>query len=393
MKQALLGAAIGAAAVSTASLALGIAFAKRVVSPSKPKTVKVIAASRDVVVLPRDLLTAHRGVMGLWWPDGHAIVGEVDPARSDAKQVTRHVLAVRGTLPAPGERAIWEGDSFDGPTAVSPDAEDITIDTDLGAAPAWLFPGTTNESTWVIHVHGIRASRVNALRTVPAALEVGCTSLVCSYRGDGEGPNGPRPASTLGLDEWHDIDAAMRFAVERGATSIVLVGWSMGASIVLLAAERSALRHLVRGLVLVSPATEWRRTMANVAGKMGLPFPNVCARLAEVALTRWPLTSIVGLSGPVDLDQLDWTARNRVTVPSLVIHSAGDRKIPFDSSLAFVAQHPDTATLWESSGADHAWEYNVDAQLFTSTVAAWLRARIEAAAEVSPQAPTDPVGS
>lgn len=40
------------------------------------------------------------------------------------------------------------------------------------------------------------------------------------------------------------------------------------------------------------------------------------------------LTSIVGLRGSIDLDRLDWTARNRVTVPILVVHSAGDRKIP-----------------------------------------------------------------
>lgn len=52
MKQKLIGAAIGAAAVSAASLGLGIAFAKRVVSPAKQKTVKVIAANRDAVVLP-----------------------------------------------------------------------------------------------------------------------------------------------------------------------------------------------------------------------------------------------------------------------------------------------------------------------------------------------------
>lgn len=68
----------------------------------------------------------------------------------------------------------------------------------------------------MIHIHGIRVSRLSPLRGVPAFAQQGYHSLVVSYRGDGEAPPTQRGASTLGITEWPDISltAATRDSTE-----------------------------------------------------------------------------------------------------------------------------------------------------------------------------------
>ncbi|MGR6901659.1 hypothetical protein [Glutamicibacter sp. BSL13] len=56
------------------------------------------------------------------------------------------------------------------------------------------------------------------------ATELGFTSLVVSYRYDGEGPLLGNGRSTLGVTEVEDVDAAIGYAIRRGAERIVLFG-------------------------------------------------------------------------------------------------------------------------------------------------------------------------
>ena len=85
---------------------------------------------------------------------------------------------------------------------------------------------------------------------VPPFREAGWSTLVVSYRNDGEAPRSPDGRYALGDEEWEDVEAALRWVAERGATSVVLVGWSMGGATVLQAATRASGRELVVGLVL-----------------------------------------------------------------------------------------------------------------------------------------------
>jgi len=86
---------------------------------------------------------------------------------------------------------------------------------------------------------------------------MGYTSLIISYRNDGEGPRLGNERSTLGFTEAEDAEAAVDYAVQNGAQRIVLFGWSMGAAIALQVASRTLERGVIVGLVLESPVPPW----------------------------------------------------------------------------------------------------------------------------------------
>ncbi|MGO2111696.1 MAG: alpha/beta hydrolase family protein, partial [Pseudoclavibacter sp.] len=90
-----------------------------------------------------------------------------------------------------------------------------------------------------MHIHGLGSSRAGTLRGVQIASELGLTSLVTTYRNTVDGPQVGSRRSTLGIDEFHDAEPALEFAIEHGAEQIVLFGWSMGASIALRLAHHS----------------------------------------------------------------------------------------------------------------------------------------------------------
>lgn len=52
---------------------------------------------------------------------------------------------------------------------------------------------------------------------------------------------------------------------------MILHGWSTGATMALHAAERSALAHLISGLVLDSPVLDWHTTLRGLAAARGTP--------------------------------------------------------------------------------------------------------------------------
>nr|WP_254699464.1 alpha/beta fold hydrolase [Curtobacterium flaccumfaciens] len=273
------------------------------------------------------------------------------------------------------------------------DWSEVSLPTPVGPAPAWVVrPGPDGAAgpgrpaargadplaargadpvaarTWAVHVHGIRTTRVTALRTVPAALELGWTSIVPSFRGDGEAPWEGR-ASHLGAREWADVEVALDHAVANGAERLVIVGWSMGATITHELLARSAHRDRLAGIVLVAPALDWAVTVRSQARRAGLPGPVVGAALGAMATPV--LCRMVGLRSPVDVRALSWLRAPRPLPPTLLIHSTGDTTVPFSASQEFADAHPGTVTLAVSEPAEHAWERNVDAVWFDRTITTW----------------------
>ena len=90
------------------------------------------------------------------------------------------------------------------------------IGSAVGPCPAWLFPAGERRRR-VIQVQA-------AVRPAPSACgrcrvfhALGITTLVVSYRNDGEAPRSRAGTYALGATEWRDIDAAVGFARRRGA--------------------------------------------------------------------------------------------------------------------------------------------------------------------------------
>ncbi|MFJ4075275.1 alpha/beta hydrolase family protein [Curtobacterium sp. NPDC089991] len=362
----------------------------KIVLPGGDRWTPVLETTDDSIRLPITDDTVRPGEYGLWHDGtGHTTVGPVLDVDEAAGTVRRAVVRTTGDV---STRVRWSGHVHPDPAAMDVDWAEVDLATPVGPAPAWVIrpggpeaelaqanadaPGAdapatdAPAATWAVHVHGIRTTRVTALRTVPAALEAGWTSIVPSFRGDGEAPWQGR-ASHLGAREWPDVEAALDHAVANGAERLVIVGWSMGATITHELLARSAHRDRFVGLVLVSPALDWATTVRSQAGRAGLPGFVVGAALRAMAL---PLVCrLVGLRSPVDVRALSWLHTPRSLPPTLLIHSSGDTTVPFAVSREFADAHPDTVTLAVSEPAEHAWERNVDAVWFDTTITTWVR--------------------
>ncbi|QKJ18903.1 alpha/beta hydrolase family protein [Microbacterium hominis] len=376
--------------VGSAALALALAImvgagvavralARRVVGVEPRRELVTVRRVGDGLELPRSDLTIVEGMYGLWFGERfqqHAMIGPV--VYDDGGRVVRRVLA--STMPLSTElfQAQWTGHFMGGPHEVDPNWEDVVVPLrDGGESPAWLFRGTSSEGPWVIHVQGIRTSRLVTLRSVQIADRVGLTSLVISYRGSGDGP--PRSASTLGQREWTDLADAISYARLHGATAVYVVAWSMGAGLALELLRNDPVAF--ERLALISPATNWRGIIRHGVRTAGLP--TFVARCVTWVLGSRGAGAIVGVSEPLNFDRLNWCRGLALGIPTVVIHSRGDDSIPFDLTQDFAAMHSN-ATLVETSPAPHGWEANVDPDAFGSALT-WLLSA--AGTDVAPEQP------
>jgi pimeloyl-ACP methyl ester carboxylesterase len=215
-------------------------------------------------------------------------------------------------------------------------------------------------------------SKAGALRGVPVADRLGYTSLVVSLRNDRDAPASADGRYHLGQSEWHDVEAAVSYAVWQGARQIVLFGWSLGASIALQLAASSEFRDLIARLVLNAPVVDWSSTLVANARSSGLPswVARLGLQMLGSAGARW----VTGLDAPLDFLALDFLARaDELSVPILVIHNEGDRSTPFAISREFVSRRPELATLLTFPSAEHTQEWNSDPDGWDAAVVNWLR--------------------
>nr|WP_239578950.1 alpha/beta fold hydrolase [Microlunatus panaciterrae] len=277
-----------------------------------------------------------------------------------------------GFTPRVGDRTSWSGIYYATPQDAGLHAQDITIGTPAGPAPAWRFDG--DRTTWAIHIHGLGSIRAGTLRGVLAATDLGYTSLVTTYRNDGEGPRVGNGRSTLGATETPDAEAAIEYAVRHGARHIVLFGWSMGAAIALQLANRSPHRDAIAGLVVDSPVLDWTEVIKANCTRSGLPA--AAGSLAIPWLTLRPLARMVGLPAAIPLRSFDWTVRAAdLTTPTLILHGTQDDSVQIRLSQALQDRRPDLVAL-EAFDAGHTLSWNSDPGRWQSAVTTWLTTRI-----------------
>jgi pimeloyl-ACP methyl ester carboxylesterase len=330
---------------------------------------KVIDARRvgETIELPQSTLTTAPGNYGLWFGQNfqhHALVGAVE--HSDEQRVVRRLVNATTAVPTETFKAQWTGHIMHSPSQIDENWEDTAIPLRDGTtAPAWLFRATDPGAPWVIHVQGIRTSRLVTLRSVEVAERAGLTSLVVTYRGAGDGP--VARVSYLGQREWSDLADAIAYARLHGAPEVFVVAWSMGAGVALELLRREP--DAFERLVLVAPATNWSQIVRQGIERAGLP--RLVGSIVTWAL-RSPIGSrILGMPAPLDFRRLDWSRGYKLSVPTLVLHSPGDDEIPFRLTKEFAATHP-SVTLVETASAPHGWEANVDPEPFQSALTSFL---------------------
>jgi pimeloyl-ACP methyl ester carboxylesterase len=386
MKTSKLLGALSLAAVSTVSATVLAAayFARRVVVPTTARredlaVLKVFSGEGGALFidLPKTPLTRAPGRYSLWFAEGkgHACIGDVIDEDTKAGTVTRLVERVdSGDLHA-ARAGIWSGYAYSKPEQLRLPFEHVSIQVDNGVAPAWKFERSTDgsaSSTWAIHIHGMGGKRAGALRGVPVVNKLGLTSLVVSFRNDGEAPPSNDSRYSLGQNEWADLEAAIQFAMDQGAKRFVLFGWSLGGSMAMRAADISAHADRIIGLVLIAPVLDWAKTLTSNGSASGLPEPvaRLGLRMLGTKAGRW----VTGLRQPLDLSALDWVARaGDLKKPTLILHGAEDKSTPVAVSERLAELRPDLVQLVRFEVPGHSLEWNGDAEKWEASVTRFLK--------------------
>lgn len=375
-------AAAAAGAAATAALIASLA-ARRVVVPqhSPEEDLRIFGfdpgseGARDPSVrLARTADSELGGIPGeysLWFSggDGHAVVGEI--LDEDEESVTRRVIRVGFGDLSQARKGRINGWLWLSPADAGLASTPVIVNGPVGPNPGWFIPAEQDTDLWAIHIHGRGSRRAETLRSVLSVRERGLSSLVVSYRNDGEAARSADGRYALGDTEWRDVDAAIGYALDHGARRVILVGWSMGGAMALQAAARSEYRESIAGLVLDSPVVDWTDALHYQGEASGLVYPlrRLVLKLVGSRAGRY----VTGQDKPIEFDRLDWLEHaGDLTVPVLLLHSDDDGYVPSGPSRELAAQRPDLVTLVAFSGARHCKLWNYDRAKWESALDAWL---------------------
>ncbi|HVL61737.1 MAG TPA: alpha/beta fold hydrolase [Microbacterium sp.] len=368
---AVLGAALGLALSGLAFASLRMA--RRVVTPAVrvPDTrILSLDTAAQTITLERTADTQLPGRYGLFTSGTENYIKLGSVLAEDATSVKRKLLTQIGAQTRISADAAFSGWYFDHAEELHLPFTSELIGSAVGPCPAWLFPAGDGQ-VWVIQVHGRGTTRAECLRAVPVFHSLGITSLVVSYRNDGEAPRSRAGTYALGATEWRDVDAAVGFARRRGARRIVLMGWSMGGAIALQLELNSAHRDVMAGLILESPVVDWRVVLGYQAKLLRLPA--AVTGLAIGALqTEWA-TPMTGAGGAIPFDRLDAVSRAaELQHPILILHSDDDGFVPSDASHDLVVARPDLVEMQVFEVARHTKLWNYDQERWSDSIRGWL---------------------
>jgi pimeloyl-ACP methyl ester carboxylesterase len=203
-----------------------------------------------------------------------------------------------------------------------------------------------------------------SLRILPTLAASGHPTLVTSYRNDPDSPGSPDGYYHLGDTEWRDVEAAIGYARDHGATGVVLYGWSMGGTLTLTALRRmpASDASLVREMILDSPVIDWASVLDLQGSQRGLPLfeTRVAERIAE-------------MRAHLSLGELDvGPYAPQLSVPTLLFVDMADTTVPVEPALDFAAGARGMVTLVKTTGGDHTGSWNVDPATYEAHVTEFL---------------------
>jgi len=242
------------------------------------------------------------------------------------------------------------------------DFEAVTYLTELGDAAAWVVPGAPGEKLWAIWVHGIGGVREHGYRMVKPMHDAGLPVLMITYRNDVGAPRSEDGLYSFGLSEWPDLQAAIDYAVSRGAEQVVITAESMGAAITGQYLKRGNNREYVVGLALDAPALDFSAVIYAGGKHYWVPLSDyVVTAGLEVWRFAWR-----DMREAVSLD-----AVAEFPGPVFVAHGTRDPLVPFAISETLVGMRPDIQ-FWKTDADRHPMSFESDREGYTKALLAWL---------------------
>lgn len=143
---------------------------------------------------------------------------------------------------------------------------------------------------------------------------------------------------TLGCKESDDIESAVRYLESRKVESVILWGFSMGASAALLFAARNPGSLSLKGMVLDAPYSSILKALSGAMNaKLHLP------RMVSEALSHIVVFCIQKKfcdASFIDANPLAAICEISDSVPALFIHGAKDKIVPLSDAVSMFRKFP-----------------------------------------------------
>ncbi|MFI0371308.1 alpha/beta hydrolase family protein [Actinomadura sp. 1N219] len=321
----------------------------------------VLDAANGTVTLPRDEATERPGTWALAWKDGRALLGPITGGNDE--QVIRQVSSIVEGALVKGSSTTVDHWIYDGDPkrALGLDFQDVLYPSQAGPMPAWLIPGASPKSTWVIGVHGRNADKAETFRAMRAVHALGLPMMSIAYRNDVGAPPSSDGKNHLGDAEWRDVVSAMGYARANGATGVVLYGWSMGGAMSMRTLRDDP--SFIRGVVLDSPVLDWNATLDMQGDARNLPgfVTGVAKRVLE-----WRIG--IDLSA---YDQRRYAPELRT--PVLLFTAADDATVDNGAAYTFARTAPPGMVTHVPTAGGHTESWNVDPTAYETALSAFLK--------------------
>jgi len=226
----------------------------------------------------------------------------------------------------------------------------------------WFIPAkdiTTNKA--IICLHGYPFDKGDILnQTLFLSKDYNLLLFDFRYFGLSEGKY-----TTIGLKEQNDVLGAVKYLQSNGYDKIGVLGFSMGGSTALMAAEKNKdIKAVVTDSAFANLDIMFRKEKFDE-----IPFKNLF-----LFTTRLISKLLVGLN-PKDVSPMD-SVKNYDT-PILIIHSESDDYISVDNAY-LISNNARNPELWiiKNKNAKHGLEYNAVKEEYESRVLEFFKKRV-----------------
>lgn len=319
---------------------------------------EVMSFTGDLITL-RDLgsqnLSLQPKLVGLSWDGGYAQMGKV--VEVNGRDHTRTFTLLHGMLSV-GIQARIDYGAFPGDPgrAHGIEFENALFESPVGQFDAWYVDGSG--PIWVIFVHGHRTGPAESLRILPLMVSLSLPSFAIKYRNDYGAPHDESEFHRFGLTEWEDLEGAVKYGLDHGAEQFVLIGYSMGGSIVMNFLYKSDLANRIVGIVLDSPMLDLNATVDFAARRRH--FPNTIISLAKRLVTKR-----FGLQW----DMVNYLKNiHLLKAPVLLLHSESDNLVPVSTSDWLASLRPDKVIYKRVDRAPHGGIWNTEKDIYEKAV-------------------------
>ena len=242
--------------------------------------------------------------------------------------------------------------------------EEVTLVTSDGLnLSAWYLPNETGRGT-VIYCHGHLNHRGQMLDQAAFLHENGFGGVLFDFRrhGDSEGD-----LTTFGYYEWRDVQAALRYAVEKRGEGepVILWGISMGAATALLAAaEEPGVDAVIAESSFYAASETLRSDLKRMFGLPTVPYGYLTGITTELR---------VG----IQIDSLDIgrAVSGLQDVSVLLVGGTADRRMPLSNNERLYERIPGAnKELLVVDGATHGDVWEMGREAYGEKVLSFLAA-------------------